>query len=146
MFERILVPVDLGEVDIANRTLAVAEELADKHGARLDVLTVVPTYTMSIVGAAFPKDFAETTLEAVRARLKEMLDARPDGKVTVKGHVAHGTIYDEIMKAANALGSDLIVMASHRPELKDYLLGPNAARVVRHARQSVFVVRDLEKA
>ena len=36
---------------------------------------------------------------------------------------------------------DLIVMASHRPELKDYLIGPNAARVVRHADCSVQVVR-----
>jgi len=33
------------------------------------------------------------------------------------------------------------VLASHRPDLKDYLLGPNAARVVRHADRSVFVVR-----
>lgn len=40
------------------------------------------------------------------------------------------------------LGADLIVMASQRPELKDYLLGPNAARVVRHAEQSVLVVRE----
>jgi nucleotide-binding universal stress UspA family protein len=36
----------------------------------------------------------------------------------------------------------VIVLASHRPELKDYLLGPNAARVVRHAKCSVLVVRD----
>ncbi len=58
-----------------------------------------------------------------------------------KGHVAHGTIYDEIMKAADKLDCDLILMGSHRPELKDYLLGPNAVRIVRHANQSVFVVR-----
>ncbi|MBT6187404.1 MAG: universal stress protein, partial [Rhodospirillales bacterium] len=31
---------------------------------------------------------------------------------------------------------------SHRPALKDYLLGPNAAQVVRHADVSVLVVRD----
>jgi len=39
-----------------------------------------------------------------------------------------GTIYDEIIKAADKIGCDLIVMASHRPELKDYLFEPNAAR------------------
>lgn len=33
-------------------------------------------------------------------------------------------------------------MAAHRPALKDYLLGPNAARVVRHSNCSVLVVRD----
>jgi nucleotide-binding universal stress UspA family protein len=46
------------------------------------------------------------------------------------------------MRLADKLGCDAIVMAAHRPELRDYLLGPNAARVVRHANQSVLVVRD----
>ncbi len=142
MFKRILVPLDLSDEGVSNRTLAVAEDMAVRYGAALDVLTVVPTYTMSIVGAAFPRNFEETALEAVRQKLKSMLDAREDAGVTVRGHVAHGTIYDEIMKVANRLDCDLIVMTSHRPELKDYLLGPNAARVVRHARQSVFVIRD----
>ena len=43
---------------------------------------------------------------------------------------------------ADETNADLIVMASHRPELKDFLLGPNAARVVRHANCSVLVVRE----
>jgi nucleotide-binding universal stress UspA family protein len=59
----------------------------------------------------------------------------------VHPHVLHGRVYDQIIEAANRVGADVIVMGSHRPELKDYLLGPNAARVVRHATQSVFVVR-----
>jgi nucleotide-binding universal stress UspA family protein len=46
----------------------------------------------------------------------------------------------KILDASNRFGADLILMASHRPELKDYLLGPNASRVVRHAQCSVLVV------
>ena len=53
-----------------------------------------------------------------------------------------GTIYSEILKVAEDCSADLIIMASHRPELKDYMLGPNASRVVRHANCSVLVVRD----
>jgi len=33
-------------------------------------------------------------------------------------------------------------MASHRPQLADYLLGPNAARVLRHSKVTVMVVRE----
>ena len=55
--------------------------------------------------------------------------------------MATGTAYEEILTTARSFGADLIVMASHRPELKDYLLGPNAARVVRHSDVSVLVVR-----
>jgi nucleotide-binding universal stress UspA family protein len=36
---------------------------------------------------------------------------------------------------------DLVVVGSHRPTMKDYLLGTNAARVIRHARCSVLVPR-----
>jgi universal stress protein F len=56
--------------------------------------------------------------------------------------IAEGKIYQEILKAAQTIKADLIVMGSHHPELKDYLLGPNAAKVVRHADCSVMVVRE----
>ena len=46
-----------------------------------------------------------------------------------------------ILATAKKVRADLIVMAAHRPEFRDYLLGPNAYRVVRHAECSVLVVR-----
>ena len=52
------------------------------------------------------------------------------------GH-AYNTILDEAEKS----GADLIIIASHRPGLQDYLLGSTAAKVVRHANCSVLVVR-----
>jgi nucleotide-binding universal stress UspA family protein len=33
------------------------------------------------------------------------------------------------------------VLEAYRPDLKDYLLGSNAEKVARHAKQSVLVVR-----
>ena len=142
MYTSILVPVDLGDEALASRTLDTAIDLAKRFGAEVHAMTVVPAFGFSIVGAGFPKDYEKSAMEGAQASLKAFLSARDAGGVPIKGHVAHGTIYDEIMKAADKLKCDLIVMASHRPELKDYLLGPNAARVVRHARQSVFVVRE----
>jgi nucleotide-binding universal stress UspA family protein len=56
--------------------------------------------------------------------------------------VTEGKIYREILNAARTIGADLIVMGSHHPELRDYLLGPNADKVVRHADCSVMVVRE----
>jgi len=44
-------------------------------------------------------------------------------------------------RVAEEIGADEIIMAAHRPSLKDYLIGPNTDRVVRHARCSVQVVR-----
>ena len=63
-------------------------------------------------------------------------------KSEVERIVRNGTVYEEILRIAGETGCDLIVIGAHRPELRDYLLGPNAARVDRHANCSVLVVRD----
>ena len=56
--------------------------------------------------------------------------------------VESGTVYKEIVEAAKDLNIDQIVMGAHRPSLADFLLGPNTARVARHAGCSVTVVRN----
>ncbi len=141
MFKRILACIDLNDEATTTTILPAGEELADKHGAELHVLTVLPSYSMAVVGSFFPKSYEHDSLEAARQALTKLLHERPDRTPETKGHVSSGTIYDEIMRVADRLDCDLIIMAAHRPELSDYLLGPNAARVVRHAKQSVFVIR-----
>jgi nucleotide-binding universal stress UspA family protein len=75
------------------------------------------------------------------SKLTELIEAQiPEGFKTER-HVRQGSIYREIVKLAEEIDIDLIVMESHRPELKDFLLGPNAARVVRHAGCPVLVIR-----
>lgn len=142
MYKSILVPIDLAEESSWRKALPTAISLARTFSADLHVMTVVPDFGKSIVGSYFPQGFETGALEKVSEVLKVFLDRNIPDDIACKGHVAHGTIYEEINKIADKLGCDLIVLASHRPELKDYLLGPNAARVVRHARQSVMVVRE----
>lgn len=141
MFKRILVPIDLNQKTSWVTTLPVASALASASGGTIDVLTVIPDFGMTIVGSYFPAGFEKQAIEETKVRLKQLAQQELVDGVPFKLHVAHGTVYEEIMEAAKEVGADLIVMASHRPELKDYLLGPNAARVARHARQSVMIVR-----
>ena len=64
------------------------------------------------------------------------------GKVMVSGPIKGlKAKASKLSGTANDIGAEMIVMASHRPEMKDFLLGPNAARVVRHAKRSVTVIR-----
>ncbi|WP_136656908.1 universal stress protein [Nitratireductor sp. XY-223] len=140
-FKSILLPIDLASEPSWKRPLNLALELA-VGGAMLHVMTVVPDFGMSIVGSYFDEGFEKNALDDVAKQLEAWTaDHVPDG-VDHRIHVAHGTIYAEILRVADELQCDAIVMAAHRPELKDYLLGPNAARVMRHAGQSVLVVRD----
>ena len=105
-------------------------------------MSVLPDFGMAIVGSYFDKDFEGAAMQDMSGLLKAWASRNVPAEVNSKVHLAHGAIYDEIMRLADKIGCDAIVMAAHRPELRDYLLGPNAARVVRHAKQSVFVVRD----
>jgi nucleotide-binding universal stress UspA family protein len=137
----ILLPVDLGARESWEKPLAEALALIGPEG-RLHVVSVLPDFGMAQVGAFFRKDFERDALKAFGKALAEWTDTHVPAGVDVHPHVLHGTIYDEILRAANRLKVDVIVIGAHRPALRDYLLGPNAARVVRHAACSVYVVRD----
>ena len=140
--KRILLPIELGEPSSWEKALPVALDMARKHGAHLDVLTVIPDVGMPVVGSFFPADFEEKARAHAQEELARWLEQNVPEDVEAEGHVSVGTIYHKIIRAAEKLGDDLIVMASHRPKMQDYLLGPNAARVVRHAPVHVFIVRS----
>lgn len=142
MFKDILLPVDLGNPETQEKAVSTAVELAKAFGSRLHVLTIVPDFGESFVSSFFPVDYQEKAVEAASQSLHAFVKERvPDG-IQVQHIVAHGTIYEEILRFAGEHNIDMIVMASHRPELQDYLLGPNASRVTRHADCSVTVVRE----
>ena len=142
MFKQILLPVDLGDADSSKKALSTAIELSKSAGAKLHVLTVVPGFGMSIISQYFPEGFEEKSLAGATQQLNDYIGANIPSDIETQAIVANGTIYEEILLTAGEIGCDLIVMASHRPALQDYLLGPNASRVVRHGKCSVLVVRD----
>lgn len=99
---------------------------------------------MSVVGQFFDQDFHDKAVAKARGILNDfVVDVIGDAaNARIRHIVATGKAYEEILHAAQEAGSDLIVIGSHKPELRDYLLGPNAARVVRHSDCSVYVVRQ----
>lgn len=142
MYKRILLPVDLDQESSWTRALPVATEYCQIFGARLHLLTVVPEISSGLIGSFFPPDFEEKAVAEARDRIEALVREKVSPNIKASCHVAQGPVYEEILAAARDLKADLIVMAAHRPELKDYLLGPNAARVVRHSDISVLVVRN----
>ena len=141
MYENILVPIDLDDDTSWQKSLPQAIELAEASGAKLNVLTVVPDFGMAIVGSFFPENFEKQAQAEAEAAINKLVSEIVPAEVNAEALIARGSVYQEIMATADRIGADLIVMTAHRPELKDYLLGPNAARVVRHAGQSVLIVR-----
>ena len=141
MYSDILLPVDLGNESSWAKALPTAIEYCQAFGSTLHVMTVMPDFGSPMVAQFFPEDHEDKMMDNANEVLhKFVADRVPDG-IKVQHIVADGTIYKTIIDTAEDIGADLIVMGSHRPELQDYLLGPNAARVVRHSSKSVLVVR-----
>lgn len=136
----ILLPVDIFHDTGWEGALNHAVFLARQNGAVIHALAVIPDFGMPLVGSFFPDGFSSNALTEARSKLAGFVAQNLDG-LEVTAHVKHGNVYKEILACADEIDADMIVMASHRPEMKDYLLGPNAARVVRHANQSVTVIR-----
>lgn len=141
MYKTILLPVDLNHEKSWENALPAALKLTKTLGAELHLVTVVPRIGMVLVGTFLPEDFEKKALEKAAEALHEFAVQNVPEGVRGKSHVAHGAVREEIIKAADALQCDLIVMAPHRRGLQDMLIGPNTEYVVRHAKQSVLVIR-----
>ena len=55
--------------------------------------------------------------------------------------IRQGSAAREILAAAEQQGADLIVVASHVPDMSNYFIGATADRIVRHAACSVLIDR-----
>jgi nucleotide-binding universal stress UspA family protein len=141
MFKTILVPVDLGETEAAQPALDKAVELATGGEGSIRLIYVrslVPVTYMEFMPPVFDEEQqgdAEKKLAEIAASVK-----LPPERVSAV--VRLGSVYNEVLDEAEKTGADLVVIGSHRPTMATYLLGSNAATIVRHAKCSVLVVRD----
>jgi nucleotide-binding universal stress UspA family protein len=140
MYRNVLLAVDLDQPSSWEKALPAAVALCRCFGASLALATVVPDWNVILEVQRSPIAYREF-LDIARTRLATLADSISELS-GIHHYVETGSIYGGILAVAERIGADLIVLSSHRPEMKDYLLGANASRVVRHARCSVFVVRN----
>jgi len=143
MINTILCAIDISDPTEDKQVLERAAKMAALEGAQLDIVTVVPDFGLSLVGSFFDQGHHDEALTKAKGLLNSICAGVLGDDVNAKARhvVATGKVYDEILKTAKASKADMIVIGAHAPELGDFLLGPNAARVVRHSRCSVYVVR-----
>ncbi len=137
MYKKILVPVEPSHTERHAHALDMAYVLREDESSEIIALTViepVPGYF------AMAESLPDLQIQAGENTLKHLQEFVRD-REQIKTKVLHGHAATEINSYAEREGVDCIVIASHKPELVDYLLGSTAARVVRHAPCSVHVIR-----
>ncbi len=137
MYKQILIPVDLTHVQHLTKSLQVAADLAQQYGARVTYVAVTSSAPGPV--AHNPKEFKEKLAAFANDQ------AAQHGIATdARAYTAHDPaiqIDDTILKAIHEVQADLVVMASHIPNVADYILPSHGGKVAKHADVSVFIVR-----
>lgn len=137
MYTRILVPVDLTHLQHLDKALRVAADLAQQYGAQVTYVAVTSAAPGPV--ARNPKAFKDKLLAFANNQ------AAQHGIATeARAYTAHDPavqIDDTILKAISDVQADLVVMASHTPNIADFILPSHGGKVAKHADVSVFLVR-----
>ncbi len=141
MFNNILVAVDLEHDTHMDDLLRVASDIANAYGAQVHLLNVIGA-APAVVSQFLPENYESMASEKIEKDLAALAAKVDLAEGAADSSVRFGGVYQEILAHANKIGVDLIIVASHKPDVGDYLLGTTAARIVRHASCSTLVVRQ----
>ncbi|MCG6902521.1 MAG: universal stress protein [Rhodobacter sp.] len=137
MFEKIMVPVDLAHPETQQKALQCAADLARSGDCEVCYVGVT-TETPGPLGHT-PAEFERKLVEFA------------EGQAAAHGHkashmvkIAHDPAIDvdnALLDAVGTTKADLVVMATHKPGIGDYIWPSNGGKLAAHAKASVFLVR-----
>lgn len=137
MYRKIMVPVDLAHADKLALALDTAANLAKLFGAPVTYVGVTAA-TPGPLGHN-PGEY-EQKLKAFAIAQGETHGIQTDARMVV-AHDPAVDLDDALVKTVHETASDLVVMATHIPNVADHFWPSNGGRVATHTDASVFLVR-----
>ncbi len=140
MYDRILFPTDGSDGTAA--ALEHAIDIASTYDATLHVLYVIEE-TYPVLKAGTPDTLEALEAEGERALEDARTRAKGAGLESIRGTVAGGSPYRQILAYVDEHDIDVIVMGTHgRRGIDRYLLGSVTEKVVRTAECPVLTVKS----
>ncbi|WP_084862885.1 universal stress protein [Salibaculum halophilum] len=137
MFKHIMMPVDLAHADKLDRAMTVAADQAKHYGAKVTYVGVTAATPGSV--ARTPEEYADK-LAKLAAAQSELHGHQAESHAVVS-HDPAADLDDKLIETRKALGADLVVMATHLPNMADMFLPGHGGELARHSQVSVFLVR-----
>lgn len=142
-YKHVLAAVDLS--DESSQVLKEAKQVAEDHGARLSLISVVKPLTQVYGGldmAAYTQASVNFEREAQTQAVEHLKKIGSGiGVDTDSVHAVIGAPAPQIVDTAKELGVDLIVVGSHGKHGLGLLLGSTANGVLHHADCDVLTIR-----
>jgi len=137
MYTKIAVPVDLAHTEKLDKALKTAANLSRQYDAPVYLVAVTAPGPTEL--AHNPREF-DQKLQEFAANCSTEHGAKFRFKTAVSTDPA--VDLDNTLDAEfHEMGIDLVVMASHVPGFREYILSSNAGYLASHSDLSVFVVR-----
>ncbi|MGR5946296.1 universal stress protein UspF [Enterobacter sp. C4G1] len=144
MYNPTLVPIDISESGLTEMVIPHVQRHTVLNTTKVHFLTVVPFFPYySSLGMGYAPEMSEISemTQKALAKLNEIVKEFKLPAEKVVTHAVVGTPKDKILEYSEEIGAELIIIASHRPDLTTYLLGSNSSAIVRHSKCPVLVVR-----
>jgi nucleotide-binding universal stress UspA family protein len=131
-----MIPVDLTHLDALDRALQTGADLARHYGATVTYVGVTGVQPSKV--AHSPEEYAQK-LDAFAARQGEAAGIAAQAK-TIVAHDPSVDMDHMLLDAAEEIGADLVVMATHEPHAFDW--PHHGGKLANHAKCSVMLVRN----
>ena len=133
MYNRILIASALDQ-GFSDRALQVAKSLITENGS------ITAAHVIEPVNNVVQSFVSEEAQSKAYDKIKKMLTERCND-VAIDSEILYGQAGREITQYAEKIGADCIIIGSHKPGLEDFFLGSTSARIVRHSKCAVHVLR-----
>jgi universal stress protein F len=142
MFNNIVIPVDLADKGSFKMIFSAATNFINAFKAQIHFVHIIPNLGMKMVEDYLPRNWKISQENKYNSQLKDLIAKYIPDDIQTESYIGRGAIYDQVINYSERIKADLIIISAIRPELKDYMLGPNASKIVRHSAISVLVVRE----
>jgi universal stress protein F len=143
MFKNIVIPVDLSDKQQSIKiVLSTAINFVNAFGCKLHLVHIMPDFGMRAVEDYLPRNWMKDQQGKYNSLFNDLIQKYIPAEVEVDFSIGRGAIYDEVIRYSEQVNADLIMLSAVRPQFKDYMLGPNTSKIVRHSSISVMVIRD----
>ena len=140
MFKDILLPINISDPVTWEKPLETAIYLARSCGARLHVMTVVPSFDYPTVESFFPVGYEEKAQAKMGEELRAFVAEHVPEDVSSQKIVAVGSVYEQILKTVEKVKCDLIIMTRKGGPRRHFILGGNTEKVIHHSGTAVLVL------
>jgi len=143
MFKKILVPIEVDYPDTAKAVYQKAAAHAKLSGAEIQLVSVMPGFGMPLVASYITEEVRQEAAVRFKESVEQFIKENCDENVSFK--IRTGKNWEEIIKAADKWGADLIVVYhNRRRDINEIFSNTCSQRVADNANCSVLRLRNIQ--